>query len=126
MGPLANRVQFMKVLQLIEKAREEGDTIALRRRSAARRRLFCLTDGGEGPERKQHADAGRDLRSGVQFIGYQSEEEALSRINASLLAWPPASGRRISAALRYSDAINAGIVWVNMHTFLDRRCRLAA
>ncbi|VEC75909.1 Aldehyde dehydrogenase [Raoultella ornithinolytica] len=27
MGPLANRVQFEKVLQLIEKAREEGDTI---------------------------------------------------------------------------------------------------
>ena len=54
------------------------------------------------------------------FIGYQSEEEALSRINASPFGLAASVwSENIRKALRYSDAINAGIVWVNMHTFLD-------
>ena len=54
------------------------------------------------------------------FIGYRSEEEALARMNASPYG-PAASvwSDNIRQALRYSEAIEAGIVWVNMHTFLD-------
>ncbi len=96
MGPLANRAQFEKVLQLIESA-GRGRHHCLRRRSAARRRLFCLTDGGEGPERNSTLMQEETFGPVCSFIGYQSEEEALSRINASPFGPPPASGRRISA-----------------------------
>jgi phenylacetaldehyde dehydrogenase len=119
MGPLANRQQFEKVLQLIDRARR-GRYHRLRRRSAARRRLFCLTDGGESPQRKEHADAEETFGPVCSFIGYQSEEEALARINASPFGLAASVwSDNIRKALRYSEAINAGIVWVNMHTFLD-------
>lgn len=54
------------------------------------------------------------------FIGYRSEEEALARMNASPYGLAASVwSDNIRQALRYSEAIEAGIVWVNMHTFLD-------
>ncbi|PMC22319.1 NAD-dependent phenylacetaldehyde dehydrogenase, partial [Klebsiella aerogenes] len=50
-------------------------------------------------------------------IGYRSEEEALARINASPYGLAASVwSDNIRQALRYSQAIDAGIVWVNMHT----------
>ena len=54
------------------------------------------------------------------FIGYHSEDEALARMNASPYGLAASVwSDNIRLALRYSEAIDAGIVWVNMHTFLD-------
>ncbi|EAQ6012976.1 aldehyde dehydrogenase family protein, partial [Salmonella enterica] len=54
------------------------------------------------------------------FIGYQNEKEALSHINASPFGLAASVwSENMSKALRYAEDIDAGMVWVNMHTFLD-------
>lgn len=120
MGPLANRVQFEKVLQLIEKAREEGDTIVCGGEALPGDGYFVLPTAVK--VRSENSTLMQEETFGpvCSFIGYQSEEEALSRINASPFGLAASVwSENIRKALRYSDAINAGIVWVNMHTFLD-------
>ncbi|MGS8713300.1 aldehyde dehydrogenase family protein, partial [Salmonella enterica subsp. enterica serovar Infantis] len=54
------------------------------------------------------------------FIGSQNEKEALSHLTASPcgLAASVWSENR-SKALRYAEEIDAGMVWDNMHNFLD-------
>ena len=54
------------------------------------------------------------------FIQLSGEDEALAA-DQYLAVWPRASvwSDNIRTALRYSGGIEAGIVWVNMHTFLD-------
>ncbi len=97
MGPLANRAQFEKVLQLIEKAREEGDTIVCGGEALPGDGYFVLPTAVK--VRSENSTLMQEETFGpvCSFIGYQSEEEALSRINASPFGRPPASGRRISA-----------------------------
>ena len=120
MGPLANRVQFEKVLQLIEKAREEGDTIVCGGETLPGDGYFVLPTAVK--VRSENSTLMQEETFGpvCSFISYQSEEEALSRINASPFGLAASVwSENIRKALRYSGAINAGIVWVNMHTFLD-------
>jgi phenylacetaldehyde dehydrogenase len=83
MGPLANRVQFEKVLQLIEKAREEGDTIVCGGEALPGDGYFVLPTAVK--VRSENSTLMQEETFGpvCSFIGYQSEEEALSRINAS-------------------------------------------
>ncbi|EAQ5757679.1 aldehyde dehydrogenase family protein, partial [Salmonella enterica] len=47
-------------------------------------------------------------------------KEALSHINASPFGLAASVwSENMSKALRYAEDIDAGMVWVNMHTFLD-------
>ncbi len=61
------------------------------------------------------------------FIGYRSEEEALARINASPYGLAASVwSDNIRQALRYSEAIDAGIVWSICIPSSTRRYRSAA
>lgn len=120
MGPLANRQQFEKVLQLIETARQEGDTIVCGGEALPGEGYFVLPTAVK--VRSENSTLMQEETFGpvCSFIGYQSEADALSRINASPFGLAASVwSDNIRKALRYSEAINAGIVWVNMHTFLD-------
>ena len=108
MGPLANRQQYEKVLKLIQTARDEGEGYFLQPTAVK--------------VRSEESTLMREETFGpvCSFIGYRSEEEALARINASPYGLAASVwSDNIRQALRYSEAIDAGIVWVNMHTFLD-------
>lgn len=119
-GPLANRAHFEKVKDFFARARREGNSIVY---------------GGEALEGPGYFVRPTAIRvSSAQaallneetfgpigtFLAYDDEEELLSLFNdtpygltASL--WTNDLGK----ALNYVPRIEAGTVWVNMHTFLD-------
>ncbi|HHL1498823.1 TPA: aldehyde dehydrogenase family protein [Klebsiella pneumoniae] len=120
MGPLANRQQYDKVLRLIQTARDEGDTIVCGGEALPGEGYFLQPTAVK--VRSEESTLMREETFGpvCSFIGYRSEEEALARINASPYGLAASVwSDNIRQALRYSEAIEAGIVWVNMHTFLD-------
>ncbi len=120
MGPLANRQQYEKVLKLIQTARDEGDTIVCGGEALPGEGYFLQPTAVK--VRSEESTLMREETFGpvCSFIGYRSEEEALARINASPYGLAASVwSDNIRQALRYSEAIDAGIVWVNMHTFLD-------
>ncbi len=120
MGPLANRQQYDKVLRLIQTARDEGDTIVCGGEALPGEGYFLQPTAVK--VRSEESTLMREETFGpvCSFIGYRSEEEALARINSSPYGLAASVwSDNIRQALRYSEAIEAGIVWVNMHTFLD-------
>ena len=120
MGPLANRQQYDKVLRLIQTARDEGDTIVCGGEALPEEGYFLQPTADK--VRSEESTLMREETFGpvCSFIGYHSEDEALARINASPYGLASSVwSDNIRLALRYSEAIEAGIVWVNMHTFLD-------
>jgi NAD-dependent aldehyde dehydrogenases len=120
MGPLANLAQLEKITQLVATARDEGDEI------------ICggeiLSGGGYfyQPTAIRVASVDSTLMKEEtfgpvgSFIAYEDAEQALQCINASPYGLAASVwSRNISLALRFSERLEAGIVWVNMHTFLD-------
>ncbi|QUI99758.1 hypothetical protein KCP73_16675 [Salmonella enterica subsp. enterica] len=60
------------------------------------------------------------------FIGYQEMKRGAFRISAclrhsALLHKCVVGENYVTRHLRYAEDIDAGMVWVNMHTFLDPR-----
>ncbi|AUH89972.1 aldehyde dehydrogenase family protein [Klebsiella pneumoniae] len=113
-------IQYDKVLRLIQTARDEGDTIVCGGEALPGEGYFLQPTAVK--VRSEESTLMREETFGpvCSFIGYRSEEEALARINASPYGLAASVwSDNIRQALRYSEAIEAGIVWVNMHTFLD-------
>lgn len=120
LGPLANQAQLLKVLGMIDAARQAGDSVlcggispagpgcyllptAIRARSAASAIMQQETFGPVGA-----------------FLAWHDEEQALAWLNDSPFGLAASIWTRdLSKAMRYSERIQAGIVWVNMHTLLD-------
>jgi phenylacetaldehyde dehydrogenase len=120
LGPLANRAHLEKVSKLVDQARSEGDEVlcgggspdlpgyyylptVLKVRSADSTLMQQETFGPVG-----------------SFLAYQDEEQALKQVNDSPFGLAASVWTHdLSKALRYSEQIKAGTVWVNMHTFLD-------
>ncbi|WP_159868673.1 MULTISPECIES: aldehyde dehydrogenase family protein [unclassified Raoultella] len=120
MGPLANRVQYEKVLNLLQTAREEGDTIVCGGEALPGDGYFISPAAVRVRSESSTLMHEETFGPVCSFIGYHSEEDALSRINASPFGLAASVwSDNIRKALRYSQAIDAGIVWINMHTFLD-------
>lgn len=97
MGPLANRAQLDKISDLLAIARREGDEIVCGGETLEGSGYFLR------PTAVRVASASSTLMKEEtfgpvgSFIAYEDAEQALQNINASPLAWPPASGRAISA-----------------------------
>ena len=119
LGPVQNRMQYEKVLAIIEDAKQKGTVIA----------------GGEaqaGPGYFIAPTIVRDVREGARvvdeeqfgpvlpLIRYSDPEEALARINRSEeglggSVWSADA----EAAARLAVRMEAGTVWVNKHAELD-------
>ncbi|ELT8982780.1 aldehyde dehydrogenase family protein [Salmonella enterica] len=120
MGPLANQAQLEKMLRLIQIARQEGDTIVYGGETLPGEGYFLQPTAVK--VRSENSPLMHEETFGplCSFIGYQNEKEALSRINASPFGLAASVwSENICKALRYAEDIDAGMVWVNMHTFLD-------
>ncbi|KQN55496.1 aldehyde dehydrogenase family protein [Erwinia sp. Leaf53] len=120
LGPLANAPHLEKVQGLIAAAQRDGD------------RLICggTRPAGEGYYLLPAAIAARSADSAIMqqetfgpvgaFLAWQQEEQALQWINDSPYGLSASVWTHdLSKALRYSERIQAGTVWINMHTFLD-------
>lgn len=119
-GPLANKAQQEKILRLIDVARSEGDEIVSGGKVFDR--IGCYLQ----PTAIRVASANSTLMKEEtfgpvgSFIAYQDAEAALEVINSSPFGLAASVwSHNLSHALRFSERLEAGMVWVNMHTFLD-------
>ena len=119
LGPLQNKMQYDKVKDLIEDARDSGNIIA----------------GGTTPDQKGYfirPTIVRDIEDGTRLVDeeqfgpvlpvikYSDADDAVDRANAS----PYGLGGSIWAkdtdrAYALADKMDAGTVWVNKHAELD-------
>ncbi|SME96443.1 MULTISPECIES: aldehyde dehydrogenase family protein [unclassified Pseudomonas] len=119
-GPLSNKVHFDKINGFFKQARSEGNAIIY---------------GGEAIDRPGYfvkptvirVDTARASLLNEEtfgpigtFLAYDDEEELLNLFNdtpygLSASLWT----NDLGITLNYVPRIEAGIVWVNMHTFLD-------
>ncbi|WP_017346505.1 aldehyde dehydrogenase family protein [Pantoea sp. A4] len=119
-GPLSNQAHFDKINQFFRQARSEGDEVVYGGESLEGPGYFVK------PTVIRVTDAGASLLNEetfgpvATFYAYDDEEELLRLFNAtpyglSASLWTS----DLSKALNYVPRIEAGTVWVNMHTFLD-------
>ena len=119
LGPLQNKMQYERVKELIEEARQDGTVVA----------------GGEVPDQKGYfirptivKDIKEDSRlvQEEQFgpvlpvLKFTEDDEAISRANAS--SWGLGGSiwsSNLDKAYALADKMDAGTVWINKHAELD-------
>ena len=119
LGPLNNKMQYERVKELIEEAREEGKVIA----------------GGEIPDRPGYfikPTIVRDIEEGSRLVDeeqfgpvlpvmkFSDPEEAIARANASF--WGLGGSiwsSDLDKAYALAEKMDAGTVWINKHAELD-------
>lgn len=119
-GPLANRAHFDKVLGLIERARSEGNRIVCGGGSAGGPGFFVAPTAivANGPQDTLMRE--ETFGPVGTFLGYDDEEQLLTMMNDTPYGLAASLWTNdLSKAMRMIAQIEAGMVWVNMHTFLD-------
>lgn len=119
-GPLANEVQLQKVMKLITQAKAEGN------------KIVCGGHTIEGPgyfvaPTVILANSTQDTLMKEEtfgpvgtLIGYEDEKDLIGMLNDSPYGLSASLWTNdLSKAYRMIPKIEAGTVWVNMHTFLD-------
>lgn len=120
MGPIANKAQYDKILNLIEKAKADGDEIIYGGQSLDKKGYFVQPTAIRAASFNSQLLSEETFGPVCSFIAYHDEEEALQKINASPFGLSASVwSHNISKALRVSERLEAGMVWINMHTFLD-------
>ncbi len=118
MGPLQNRKQFEKVLEIIADSRQRGRIIA-GGQIASERGFFIeptvVRDIAEGARLVDEEQFGPV----VPLIRYSTEAEAIARANASPYGLGGSIWSRDEArALRLAETLECGSVWINQHLSL--------
>ena len=120
MGPLANRAQYDKVLGLIAQARAGGDTIVYGGEPLPGTGFYLQPTAIRAASEQSTLMTEETFGPVCSFIAYDEAEQALAAINRSPFGLAASVwSQNISQALRFSERLEAGIVWINMHTFLD-------
>lgn len=120
MGPLANRAQLNKITQLIATARAEGDEIICGGEVLPGNGCFLQPTAIRVASVNSTLMKEETFGPVGSFIAYEDPEQALEIINASPFGLAASVwSNNLSLALRFSEKLDAGIVWINMHTFLD-------
>lgn len=120
MGPLANKAHYEKILGLFEKARQEGSEIIYGGQPIAGAGYFV-------PPTIIRANSPDDVLMKEEtfgpigtFLSYDDEEELIEMMNSTPFGLAASLWTNdLSKAMRMISRIEAGTVWVNMHTFLD-------
>jgi hypothetical protein len=97
MGPLANRQQFEKVLQLIETARDEGDTIVCGGEALPGDGYFVLPTAVKVRSEKSTLMRRRPSVRCAVLSAIKVKRRRWRGLTLRRLAWRPASGRIIFA-----------------------------
>ncbi|KVQ71405.1 aldehyde dehydrogenase family protein [Burkholderia multivorans] len=119
-GPLSNRAHFDKIVGFFDLARSEGSTIVCGGHALDRTGYFVMPTVVLVDDRRARMLSEETFGPIATFLAYDDEEELMSLFNdtpyglaASL--WTNDLGK----AMNLLPRIEAGTVWVNMHTFLD-------
>ncbi|MBD2783840.1 aldehyde dehydrogenase family protein [Xenorhabdus sp. DI] len=120
MGPLANKAHYQKILSLFEKARQEGSEIVYGGHALEGPGFFVAPTIIKAKSVEDTLMKEETFGPIGAFLSYDDEEALISLMNAtpfglSASLWT----NNLSKAMRMTPRIEAGIVWINMHTFLD-------
>ncbi|CAM3916704.1 phenylacetaldehyde dehydrogenase [Kerstersia gyiorum] len=119
-GPLSNKPHFDKLLSLFSQARAEGCTIVHGAKPVDGPGYFVEPTVLVAKDAKAALLNEETFGPVATFLAYDDEEELLNLFNdtpygLSASLWTNDLGK----ALNYVPRIQAGTVWVNMHTLLD-------
>ncbi|MBS7661590.1 aldehyde dehydrogenase family protein [Pseudomonas lalucatii] len=118
-GPLSNRAHFEKICHYFEIARKEGRIICGGKALGGPGYFVEPTAvlAGSPADRLLHEETFGPI---LCFLPFDSDEELLQLLNDSPYGLAASLWTNdLSKALRMVPRIEAGTVWINMHTFLD-------
>ncbi|MDX8000878.1 aldehyde dehydrogenase family protein [Xenorhabdus sp. Reich] len=120
MGPLANREHYEKILSLFEKARQEGCEIVYGGHALEGPGYFVAPTIVRAKSTEDTLMKEETFGPIGAFLSYDDEEELIGMMNdtpfgLSASLWT----NDLSKAMRMIPRIDAGILWINMHTLLD-------
>ncbi len=119
-GPLSNRPHLEKVAAAFREARDEGDEIVVGGEVLDRPGFYVTPTAIRvfGPQARLMQD--ETFGPVGSFIAYDTEKEMIEAMNATPFGLSASLWTGdLSKALRLVPLIEAGTVWVNMHTILD-------
>ncbi len=119
-GPLSNKPHFEKINEFFAKARSDGSTIVYGGKALDRPGYFVSPTIIRVDNARASLLNEETFGPVGTFLAYDDEEELLELFNdtpfgLSASLWT----NDLSKALNYVPRIEAGTVWVNMHTLLD-------
>lgn len=119
-GPVANKAHFEKLLGCFAKARQENSQIVYGGKAIERQGYFIEPTliRANGPQDSLlHEETFGPVAT---FLAYDDEEELIGLMNDSPFGLSASLWTNdLSKAMALIPRIEAGTVWVNMHTFLD-------
>ncbi|MBD2804745.1 aldehyde dehydrogenase family protein [Xenorhabdus sp. ZM] len=119
-GPLANREHYEKILSLFDKARQEDCEIVYGGYALERAGFFVAPTIVRAKSTEDALMKEETFGPIGTFLSYEGEEELIAMMNATPFGLSASLWTNdLSKAMRMIPRIEAGILWVNMHTFLD-------
>ncbi|MCE1781759.1 aldehyde dehydrogenase family protein, partial [Enterobacter hormaechei] len=120
MGPLANKAHYDKILSLFEQARQEGSEIVYGGHALAGPGFFVAPTVIRANSPEDSLMKEETFGPVGTFLSYNDEEELVGLMNSTPFGLAASLWTNdLSKAMRMIPRIEAGTVWVNMHTFLD-------
>ncbi|MFD2173220.1 aldehyde dehydrogenase family protein [Rhodobacter lacus] len=119
-GPVATKAQYEKVLEAFDAARREGDTFVVGG-EAYDRPGFYVKPTVIRPKSLASTSWREEVFGPVAtLIAYDTEEELVAEMNDTPYGLTASVWTHdLSKALRLVPQVEAGTVWVNMHTIVD-------
>ncbi|OTA18138.1 aldehyde dehydrogenase [Xenorhabdus beddingii] len=120
MGPLANKEHFKKILSLFEKARQENCDIVYGGHALEGPGFFVAPTIIRANSVEDTLMKEETFGPVGTFLSYDNEDELIAMINATPFGLSASLWTNdLSKAMRMTPRIEAGMLWINMHTFLD-------
>ncbi|WP_338883401.1 aldehyde dehydrogenase family protein [Xenorhabdus sp. TH1] len=120
MGPLANKKHYEKILSMFETARQEGNEIVYGGYALEGPGFFVAPTVIKANSVKDTLMNEETFGPIGTFLSYDDEEELITMMNATPFGLSASLWTNdMSKAMRMTPCIKAGMLWINMHTFLD-------
>ncbi|WP_338803754.1 aldehyde dehydrogenase family protein [Xenorhabdus griffiniae] len=119
-GPLANKKHYEKILSMFETARQEGNEIVYGGYALEGPGFFVAPTVIKANSVKDTLMNEETFGPIGTFLSYDDEEELITMMNATPFGLSASLWTNdMSKAMRMIPCIKAGMLWINMHTFLD-------
>lgn len=119
-GPVATKDQYQKVLDAFAKAKEQGDTFVVGGEAYDREGFYVQPTVIRPASLDSESWREEVFGPVATMVAYDTEEELIAEMNDTPYGLTGSIWTHdLSKALRLAPQVEAGIVWVNMHTIVD-------
>ncbi|AYA39333.1 aldehyde dehydrogenase family protein [Xenorhabdus nematophila] len=120
MGPLANKQHYEKILSLFEQARQDGCEIVYGGYALEGAGFFVAPTIVRANSPEDTLMKEETFGPIGTFLSYDDEEELIAMMNSTPFGLSASLWTNdLSKAMRMIPRIESGILWINMHTYLD-------